>query len=628
MVDLRRRYTKALTHYLNAGGEAALSEGYELAREAVGQGVRLLDLVDFHGSAIAEYLASRSDADAERVNALPQASAFLAECLAPYAMSFGGLQSFGQQEHSKAEQAAVERSEALATLAATEKLYSVMFENSPIAMIFSDEETNRVLEANPAAVRAYGYSKGEFGRLELFDYLALGPDQDMAALMSQRRDAGDVIRYGPISHRRKDGSTMRVLVTSFKVTYGDRPARVALIEDVTEKEKLERQINQSQRLESLGQLAGGIAHDFNNLLGVIINFALFAKEKVVAATELPDGEHWRSTVQDIERVERAAQSAARLTHQLLAFARREVIQAVPIDINAVVAELVPLLNRTIGEHVELRWAPGNSPWRTLLDAGQLEQVIMNLAVNARDAMPSGGILNIDTANVNVDEAYASGRPGLETGRYVRLTISDTGSGMDKATLQRAFEPFFTTKESGKGTGLGLSTVYGIVNQAGGHVAIYSEVGMGTRVTTLFPATDQRPIASVEEAAPRRRFDASVLIVEDADDIREVASRILTRNGFKVLVAAGGAEAVKIAEEYPGEIDLLLSDVVMPQMQGKEVAERVSTLRPTIRVLYMSGYAMPTLAPSGTLDPGVVVLEKPFTEPQLLAKIRDVMNGAS
>jgi CheY-like chemotaxis protein len=258
----------------------------------------------------------------------------------------------------------------------------------------------------------------------------------------------------------------------------------------------------------------------------------------------------------------------------------------------------------------------------------LEQVIMNLAVNARDAMPNGGILNIDTANVNVDEAYASGRPGLETGRYVRLTISDTGSGMDKATLQRAFEPFFTTKESGKGTGLGLSTVYGIVNQAGGYVAIYSEVGMGTRVTTLFPATDQTPIASVEEAAPKRRVDATVLIVEDADDIREVASRILTRNGFKVLVAAGGAEAVKIAEEYPGEIDLLLSDVVMPQMQGKEVAERVCTLRPKTRVLYMSGYAMPTLAPSGTLDPGVVVLEKPFTEPQLLAKIRDVLDGGT
>jgi CheY-like chemotaxis protein len=241
-------------------------------------------------------------------------------------------------------------------------------------------------------------------------------------------------------------------------------------------------------------------------------------------------------------------------------------------------------------------------------------------------MPNGGILNIDTANVEVDEAYSSGRPGLKPGRYVRLAISDTGSGMDKATLQRAFEPFFTTKERGKGTGLGLSTVYGIVNQAGGYVAIYSEVDMGTRVTALFPATDQTPIASVEEPAPSRRAGATVLVVEDADDIREVASRILTRNGFNVLEAADGADAVKIAEAHRGEIDLLLSDVVMPRMQGKEVAERVTALRPTIRVLYMSGYATPILAPSGTLDPGIVVLEKPFTEPQLLAKIREVLDN--
>jgi PAS domain S-box-containing protein len=625
MPDLRQRYANALAEYLNAGGEAALTEGYELAREAVGQGVSLLELVDFHGNAIADYLASSSGS--KHQNMLPQASAFLAECLAPYAMSIGGLQSFGQQEHSKAEKAVAERSEALATLAATEKLYSVMFENSPIAMVFNDEETGQVLEANPAALRAYGYSKQEFGRLALWDYVVPAPEEDLAALKRQRREAGDLIRYGPISHRKKDGSTMRVLVTTFKVAYGDRPARVALIEDVTEREKLERQINQSQRLESLGQLAGGIAHDFNNLLGVIINFALFAKEKVHAAAERPGGEQWESTVKDIERVERAAQSAAKLTHQLLAFARREVVQAVPIEINAVVEELIPLLNRTIGEHVDLRWAPGESAWRTLLDAGQLEQVIMNLAVNARDAMPNGGILNIDTANVDVDEVYASGRPGLKPGRYVRLAISDTGSGMDKATLQRAFEPFFTTKERGKGTGLGLSTVYGIVNQAGGYVAIYSEVGMGTRVTALFPATDQTPIVSVEEAAaPRRRAGVTVLVVEDADDIREVASRILTRNGFNVLVAADGAEAVKIAETHQGEIDLLLSDVVMPHMQGKEVAERVTALRPTIHVLYMSGYARPTLAPSGTLDPGIVVLEKPFTEPQLLSKIRDVLDN--
>jgi PAS domain S-box-containing protein len=367
-----------------------------------------------------------------------------------------------------------------------------MFERSPIPIIFSDADSDRILDANPAAFAAYGYTKEEFSELGIADFVVPGVDEDFGALLKRRRDAGDVMRFGPLTHRKKDGSLMRVLVTSFEVPFGDRPARVALVENITEREKLERQISQSQRLESLGQLAGGIAHDFNNLLGVIINFALFAREKVEAEAGLPGGQRWQSTVTDIGRVERAAQSAARLTHQLLAFARREVVQAISLDVNTVVAELVPLLTRTLGERVHLSAVPADGLWRTLLDPGQVEQVIMNLAVNARDAMPEGGVLTIDTANVDVDDSYASGRPGLRTGRYVRLAVSDTGMGMDKATLQRAFEPFFTTKETGKGTGLGLSTVYGIVNQSGGYVAIYSEPGMGTKVVALFPATDQPP----------------------------------------------------------------------------------------------------------------------------------------
>ena len=499
--------------------------------------------------------------------------------------------------------------------------YRLLFENHPEPMWVVDDETLLFVEANEAAVERYGYSRAEFRAMSIKDMIWEGTEAEFTD------NSDDTGRSGPWTHRTKQGRKIEVDVISHSVNFNKRPAQILMAQDVTEKRRLEEQLRQSQRLEALGELAGGVAHDFNNLIGVILNFTLFVKERLEEAVTAPDGERWEPVLQDVARIERATASAATLTHRLLAFARREVIQPQALSINSVVSELLPLFKRTLGEHVEVVTSLGSDIWPVLVDPGQLEQVLTNLAVNSRDAMPGGGTLTVDTANVTVDETYATGRAGLEPGRYVRLGVSDTGTGMDAETVSHGFEPFFTTKPKGLGTGLGLSTVYGIVAQARGYVAIYSETGMGTKVIVLLPATDQ----SLHHAEPptvarSAAGTGGVLVVEDDADLREVVGRILTRNGYRVLVAADGAQAIEIVENRSDEIDLLLTDVIMPQMQGNELVDRIKAKRPGLRVLYMSGYAQPTLGASGTLEPGVVLLEKPFTEPALLAKVRDVLDA--
>jgi hypothetical protein len=265
----------------------------------------------------------------------------------------------------------------------------------------------------------------------------------------------------------------------------------------------------------------------------------------------------------------------------------------------------------------------------MIDSGQLSQVLTNLAVNSRDAMPKGGKLTIDVANIDVDLAYAAARPTLKPGRFVRLRVSDTGAGMDKKTLEHAFEPFFTTKPRGQGTGLGLATIYGIVTQAGGNIEVYSEPGLGTRVSVLLPATDQAATAeTVTPDAPRAAASETVLVVEDSDDLREIVDRILTQSGYQVIVAAGGAEALEMSLRFPGHIDLLLTDVVMPHMLGNELAPQLVEARPDLRVLFMSGFAQPALAANGKLPPGLALLDKPFNEPTLLARVREVLDAAT
>jgi nitrogen-specific signal transduction histidine kinase len=406
-----------------------------------------------------------------------------------------------------------------------------------------------------------------------------------------------------------------------------RPARFVMAADVSDRERLARQLAQTQRLESLGQLAGGVAHDFNNLLSVILNYTLFVKEEVAAAVDA-GAESLTEAQSDLEEIELAGRRAADLTHQLLAFARREVINPEVISLTDVVAETHQLLRRTLGEHIQLRCVITDEPWPIISDPGQMAQVLVNLAVNARDAMPAGGTLVIETANVGVDESYASTRPGLTPGRYVRLRVSDNGVGMDQATLEHAFEPFFTTKPKGEGTGLGLASVYGVVTQAGGHVQLYSEPGVGTTCSIMLPATEQ-PIdgavpPDIEESGGNGEL---VLLVEDEGGIREVARRILERRGYRVLAAADGHEAIGLAREHDGAIDLLITDVIMPGMLGKEVAEQILALRPDTQVLYMSGYAQPILGESDNLPKGMVLLEKPFTEHVLLSKAREALSAS-
>jgi CheY-like chemotaxis protein len=381
---------------------------------------------------------------------------------------------------------------------------------------------------------------------------------------------------------------------------------------------MQLQLQQSQRLESLGQLAGGIAHDFNNLLAVILGYASFIERRA------PDGS---DDERDVGEIRKAGERATRLTHQLLAFARRETVRPRVLDLTGVVLEMEQLLRRTLGEHVELETALAADLWPIMADYGQLEQVLVNLAINARDAMPGGGTLTLDTENVDADDAYVSARAGLAPGRYVRLRVSDTGTGMTPDVAARAFEPFFTTKPKGQGTGLGLATIYGIVTGAGGHVQIYSEPGLGTTFTVLLPATDAPMPELADRREPRRGHGETILVVEDEAAMLEVTRRLLEGGGYEVLTARGGEGALRIAAGHPGEIHLLLTDVVMPGMLGKEVAVKVSELRPGIPVLYMSGYAQAVIGPMGDLSAGHTILDKPFTEAALFERVADALSRA-
>jgi signal transduction histidine kinase/ActR/RegA family two-component response regulator len=388
---------------------------------------------------------------------------------------------------------------------------------------------------------------------------------------------------------------------------------------VAEKERLQLQLQQSQRLESLGQLAGGIAHDFNNLLAVILGYSTFIARRAVEGSD---------DERDVGEIRKAGERATRLTHQLLAFARRETVRPRVLDLTGVVLEMEQLLRRTLGEHVELETALAADLWPIMADYGQLEQVLVNLAVNARDAMPQGGTLTLDTENVAADDAYAAARPGLAPGRYVRLRVSDTGTGMAPDVAARAFEPFFTTKPKGEGTGLGLATIYGIVTGAGGNVQIYSEPGLGTTFTVLLPATDAPMPELDDRREPRRGHGETILVVEDEAAMLEVTRRLLEDGGYTVLTASGGEEALRIAAGHPGEIHLLLTDVVMPGMLGREVAARVTELRPGIGVLYMSGYAQAVIGPMGDLSAGHTILDKPFTEAALFERVAEALSRAS
>jgi two-component system, cell cycle sensor histidine kinase and response regulator CckA len=514
---------------------------------------------------------------------------------------------------------------------------------APDALLGVDD-TGRVVLVNVQAERLFGFPRYDMTHMTVRHLLPGGlppvparlrhegdpTPLDTAVLADQGDGTAYSTHWASRTALRRDGTQVPVEIAASALRTDSGPIVLAAVRDVTERlaaqaeqerlreeaelQQREAHVQRNRRLESLGQLAGGIAHDFNNLLAAILNYAAFIKEDAAGTPSEADA----------DQIMRASHRGSELTHQLLAFARREVIRPRPLDLNAVITDVERMLTRSIGEHIVLTANLCGDLAPVMVDPGQMEQVLVNLAVNARDAMPSGGHLTIDTATVDIDDEHAGVRAGMPSGRYVRMRISDTGAGMPKEVIERAFEPFFTTKASGSGTGLGLATVYGIVTQAGGTVNIYSEPGFGTTITVLLPVTDETPAeAAAGPPAPPQEpptRQATILVIDDEPALREVTVRILTRTGFTVLSASDGAAALKIAADHDGDVDLLLTDVIMPGMLGKELAERFGEIRPKTRILFMSGYAQPVLASHGTLPPGVHLLEKPFTSDDLLRAI--------
>jgi PAS domain S-box-containing protein len=425
---------------------------------------------------------------------------------------------------------------------------------------------------------------------------------------------------------RRDGTEFPAEISLSSIETDDGVLAMAAVRDVSDRAESAReralsdQLAQSQRLESVGQLAGGIAHDFNNILGVIMNYAEFV------ADELPEGSQ---PSQDVEEIRRAAERAAALTRQLLIFSRREVVKPELLYLGDVVADLENLLCRALGERVELVTHFGADRCGFEADPGQIEQVLVNLAVNARDAMPDGGRLVIEVDKAMLDGEYTDRHPDTEAGTYVRLKVSDTGTGMDKETVRRACEPFFTTKGKAEGTGLGLATVYGIVTAAGGRIDIYSEVDMGTTVKIHFPAS----LETAGESKARRRErllgrGEVILVVEDEPDVRRMTERILSRGGYSV-IGAGCGEAVEICRRTERPVQLLLTDVIMPGMLGTELVERVKRIRPELGAIFMSGYSHEVLAPGALAEQGTnAFIEKPFSAVDLLQAVHDLLDAGA
>jgi PAS domain S-box-containing protein len=465
----------------------------------------------------------------------------------------------------------------------SEEHYRLLFESNPYPMWAFDLETLAFLEVNGAAVAHYGWTREEFLRMTVAD---IRPEETLPAFQENI----DAVRRGPTApttgpwrHRKKDGGEIQVEVAATTIRFHGRRARLVLAADVTEKKALETRLLQAQKMEAIGRLTGGVAHDFNNLLGVIMGYGEMARRQL--APEHP--------VQGrLEQIQTAAARAADLTRQMLAFSRQQVLHPLPLDLNAAIAGARKMLERMLGEDVVFveRLAPNLGT--VMADPSQMDQVLMNLAVNARDAMPRGGTLTFETSAVDLDEDYVSRHAAGRPGPHVMLSVTDTGVGMDDATQSRIFEPFFTTKPQGEGTGLGLATVYGIVKQSGGFIWVYSEPGQGATFKIYLPRMDQ-PARTGSLASPHAEAacgTGSILVVEDQESLRRMIQEILEHHGYTVLAAADGEAALELARRHTGPLDLLLSDVVMPGMNGRELADRLGVLRPGIRALFMSGYS--------------------------------------
>ncbi|MFZ0234480.1 MAG: PAS domain S-box protein [Candidatus Acidiferrales bacterium] len=508
-----------------------------------------------------------------------------------------------------------ERKLASEALRLSEISFRSVIENAPYG-IYRAEASGKLVLVNPALQKMLGYgSRDELLALNLATDIHADPleNQKLNHLFANQKEFTDV----EVEWKRKDGTPIKARCTGWLVQDTDNEEGYfeVFAEDVTEKRLLERQLRMAQKMEAVGRLSGGIAHDFNNLLGVIIGYSAVLKRT------LPPGTPF---VEHAEEIEKAGQRAAALTRQLLAFSRQQVLAPAVIDLNSLISEMEKMLPRLIGENIEINLSLDPAIGRVKADHGQVEQVIMNLVVNARDAMPQGGKVVIATSNVTLDELYTRHHPGSKIGDYVMLSVTDNGTGIDSETLGHIFEPFFTTKEQGKGTGLGLATVYGVVKQSGGYVWVQSALEKGSSFEIYLPRIEEA-VSIVPAVAPIvEAFHGAetILLVEDAAALRKLTRMLLTQHGYHVLSAANGVEALQKAQQKPERIDLLLTDVIMPGLNGRALAERLATLQPGLKVLYMSGYTDDAIVNHGVLGAGNTLLHKPFSEENLIRKVLD------
>ncbi|MBI5206100.1 MAG: PAS domain S-box protein [Nitrospirae bacterium] len=511
----------------------------------------------------------------------------------------------------------MEREQAAKALTESEKKFRAIFENAMDGMLLADPESKMFVMSNKTISQMVGYTEKEIAGLGIMD---IHPAGDLPFVIEQfeRQARGEITVAVDIPVKRKDGSVFYADISATPILLQGRKCLMGIFRDTTERKRLEAQLIQSQKLEAVGQLAGGIAHDFNNILTAIIGYASIAQMKMKQDDPVRH---------NIEQVLASAERAANLTQSLLAFSRKQINYLAPIDLNETVRKIDRLLSRVIGEDIELRTELFDGRLTVMADHGQIEQVLMNLATNARDAMPSGGLLTIETGKIEIDEEYIKAHGYGKAGTYALISVTDSGVGMDEKTREKIFEPFFTTKEIGKGTGLGLSIVYGIIKQHNGYINCYSEAGKGTTFKIYLPLIKAEEAKKIKTIKPETAGTGTeiILLAEDEEEVRRLTRMVLEESGYKVIEAKDGEEAVNKYIESKDSIQLLLLDVIMPKMNGKEVYDRIKKLNPGIKVLFSSGYPADFIRKDDIVGKGLAFVSKPISPTELLKKVREALD---
>jgi PAS domain S-box-containing protein len=611
LLQLRGDYISALSTYLKNGDEASLNQAYSLGRRAMNEGFGVLDMADLQASAMRALIVHAPFCD--HATDAAAAGNFFRELLSPFEMSHLGYRA-ENHELRRLNEAILQQKE---QLHAAEERYRRLTETAPDIVFRYELQPRRGYSyVNPVVTDISGYSPEEHYADPELGFKIVHPE-DRPLLDSAFRGVFPSGSAITVRWLHKTGTVKWIEQRNVLLCdeHGQPLAIEGIARDVTERRSLEDQVQRAQRLESVGRLAGGVAHDFNNMLTVINGFTKMAVD------DLSPGSAVR---ENLSEVLTAAERAAGLTQQLLAFSRKQLIQPNVLSLNTAVLDIRKMLQRLIGEDIDFQTRLASDLANVRADSGQIQQVIMNLAVNSRDAMPDGGELVIETANVGFDDDYVALHPESRHGPHVMLAVSDTGAGMTAEVKARLFEPFFTTKPQGVGTGLGLAVVYGIVKQANGWIEIYSEPGCGSTFKVYFPRIDEPADQARTLVKTDVRGTETILVVEDAPDVRNLTVRALKKIGYAVYSAGRADEALGWARSFTDPIDLVVTDIVMPGMNGRELAEQLTKMRPGLRVLYVSGYTEENIAHRGVLDTGIAYLQKPFTPASLGEKVREVL----